>query len=33
MVDTKHNASSDLAERNNAMEALLVQTNLIGEVR
>ena len=33
MVDTKHNASSDLAERNNAMEALSVQTNLIGEVR
>jgi hypothetical protein len=32
MVDTKHPTSTDLGLRNNAMEALSVQTNLIGEV-
>jgi hypothetical protein len=32
MVDTKHAASSDLGIRTDAMEALSVQTNLVGEV-
>jgi hypothetical protein len=32
MVDTKHQTSADLGVRNNAMEALSAQTNLIGEV-
>jgi hypothetical protein len=32
MVDTKHAASTDLGIRTDAMEALSVQTNLVGEV-
>jgi hypothetical protein len=32
MVDTKHPISTDLAAHNNSMEALSVQTNLIGAV-
>ena len=32
MVDTKHRASSDLGIRTDALEALSVQTNLVGEV-
>jgi hypothetical protein len=32
MVDTKQRASADLGTRNNALEALSVQTNLVGEV-
>lgn len=32
MIDTKHRASSDLGIRTDAMEALSVQSNLVGEV-
>lgn len=32
LVDTKHRASNDLGQRVDAMEALSVQTNLVGQV-